>query len=78
MADRLDRDGTRQVREAFEKKYGEDPNFNEVTMRYNIWDGDWIQVKVKDVWASDYPEIFDGLNVFVEEAPPVTPPLPQD
>lgn len=79
MVDRLDKEGKNRVREAFDKKYGEDPNFNEATMRYNIWDGDWIQVKVKDIWAAkDYPDLFNGLNVFVEEAPPVTTPLPQD
>lgn len=77
--DRLTKEERRAVVDAFIVKYGEDPNFNEVAMRYNLWDGDWIQVKVKDIWATqDYPDLFNGLNVFVEEAPPVTTPLPQD
>lgn len=75
--DRLDREGKAQVKAEFEAKYGEDPNLNEICMRYNIWDGDWLQVKVKDQWASEFPEIFNGYNLFVEEAPPVRSPLPQ-
>lgn len=75
---RLDREAKRQVQQAFEERYKDDPNLNEVCMRYNVWDGDWIQVKVRDIWASDFPEIFNGHNVFVEEAPPIRRPLPQD
>lgn len=77
--ERLSKNERTQVRQAFENKYGDDPNLNEVCMRFNVWDGDWIQVKVKDIWGSSkLPEIFNGHNVFVEEAPPVTVPLPQD
>jgi hypothetical protein len=77
--EKLDKEGKQAVKEAFETKYGEDPNLNEVVMRYNVYEGDWIQVKVKDIWAADdYPNIFNGHGVFVEEAPPVRTALTQD
>lgn len=75
--DRLDQDARREVQRLFEAQHGDDPNVNEVVMHYNIWDGDWIQVKVKDIWATEFPQIFDGHNVFVEEAPAIRMPLSQ-
>lgn len=78
MSDRMDRRERQRIVEAFEAKYKDDPNLNEVCMRYTVYDGDWLQVKVKDIWAADYPHIFNECNVFVEEAPAVRVPLPQD
>lgn len=76
--ERLDQDQCRAVKEAFEAKHEGDLNINEVCMRYNVCDGDWLQVKVKDIWAAKHiPEMFNGHNVFVEEAPAVRVPLPQ-
>lgn len=81
MTDRLDREECQRIVKAFEKKYGDDPNFNQACMRFNQWDGHHLEVKVKDIWgetAKSYPHLFEGVNVFVEEAPAVTVPLPQD
>ena len=74
--EKLTKEEKRAVKEAFEAKYKDDPNLNEVCMRYNIYEGDWIQVKVKDIFAAEhYPNLFDGHGVFVEEEPAVTLPF---
>lgn len=79
--ERLTKERRREIVDAFVAKHGDDPNFNEAVMRYSLWDGDYLEIKVKDIWApmvAELPQIFNGRNVFVAEAPPVRIPLPQD
>jgi hypothetical protein len=79
--ERLSKEERADLVAAFEAKHGDDPNFNQCCVRYNVYDGSYLEVKVKNIWAemvSELPHIFNGCNVFVEEAPAVRTLLPQD
>lgn len=79
--ERISRDESKRIVQSFEDKYGAHFNFNQVCMRFNAYDGSYLEVKVKDIFAEmvgALPQIFEGCNVFVEEAPAVRIPLPQD
>lgn len=76
--EKLTKEQRADVLAAFEKKYGcdGDPNIDLVCMRYTVYDGDFIEVKAKDIFAADqFPHIFNGCNVFVEEAPKLYAPV---
>lgn len=64
---RLTREESKRIRVAFFYQYNKQPGFNSVCIRYNIWDGDYIEVKVQDLKVVSFPEMYEGLNVFVEQ-----------
>lgn len=76
--ERLSKEERVGILAAFTSRYetDDDPNIDVVSMRYNVWEGDYIEVRAKDIFAAhQFPHIFNGCAVFLEEAPKVYFPV---
>lgn len=58
------------VRLAFFRQFKDDRNLVSVAVRYSLYDGEWLDVHVLDLSKGDYPEIYEGMNVFLEKSAP--------